>query len=206
MKKAFTFVLLIIMVLFSCQENKSNQKVDNLTTIDDKSDTIIVTKKSDYITNSEPSIAERLPDWVLKSNVINEFTINKTYKIENRMNPLYLEEDFNGDGNLDVVVPIFEKNNNKKGFAIIHGKTFQVFILGAGKLFKNALGDDQDYIDIWSINRGKENEPGVDEETGNGEEGILILENPSIEIAKSELGGGLIYWNGNEYAYFHQTC
>ena len=68
------------------------------------------------------------------------------------------------------------------------------------------MGDDQDYIDIWSINRERENEPGIEEETGNGKDGILILENPSIGIAKSELGGGLIYWNGNEYAYFHQTC
>ena len=194
------------MILFSCKENKSKQKVETLTNSANKIDTIIVTKNSDSIINSEPYIVDRLPDWLLKSNVINELTINKTYKIENRLNPLYLEADFNGDGNLDVVVPIFEKSTNKKGFAIIHGKTFEVFILGAGRLFKNALGDDQDYIDIWSINRDKQNEPGIEEETGNGENGILILENPSIGIGKSELGGGLIYWDGNEYAYFHQTC
>jgi hypothetical protein len=47
--------------------------------------------------------------------------------------------------------------------------------------------------------------PGLDEE-GNTLEGFLILENPSSEILKAELGGGLIYWNGTEYAYFHQTC
>ena len=206
MKKVNTFILLIIIILFSCKENKSTNKVENLTNIDNKTDTIIITKNSDSIINSESYITQRLPEWLLKSNLIKGLTINNTYKIENRLNPLYLEEDFNGDGNLDVVIPIFEKSTNKKGFAIIHGKTFEVFVLGAGKLFKNALGDDQDYIDIWSINRERENEPGIEEETGNGKDGILILENPSIGIAKSELGGGLIYWNGNEYAYFHQTC
>ncbi|WP_326984344.1 hypothetical protein VUJ46_07370 [Chryseobacterium sp. MYb264] len=115
-------------------------------------------------------------------------------------------EDFNGDGYKDVVIPIAESKSHKKGFAVIHGKTFEVFILGAGKLFKNALGDNLDYIDSWKINRKKENEPGVDEETGNGKDGMLILEHPSIEIEKSELGGGQIYWDGKEYAYFHQTC
>lgn len=143
---------------------------------------------------------------MLESKIINQLIINKSYKIENRLNPLYLEADFNGDGILDIAIPIYEINTNKKGIVIIHGKTFEVYILGAGKSFKNSLGDDQSYIDIWRVNHKKENKPGVEEETGNGENGILILENPSIEIEKSELGSGQIYWNGKEYAYFHQTC
>ena len=204
MNKRILFLLFLGILLFSCNEHKS--KADKVTNVEKKTDTIIITKNSDNLTNSEPYIMERLPEWLLKSSIINELVVSKNYKIENRLNPLYLEEDFNGDGNLDIILPIFEVKTNKKGFAIIHGKTFEVFILGAGTLFKNALGDDQDYIDIWNINRNKENEPGIEEETGNGENGILILENPSIEIAKSELGGGQIYWNGTEYAYFHQTC
>lgn len=100
--------------------------------------------------------------------------IKNDYKIEDWVKPSYLEEDFKGDGILDVAVPISEIKTNKKGFAVIHGKTFEVFILGAGKLFKNALSDNQDYIDSWTINRKKENEPGVEEETGNGEKGFLI--------------------------------
>jgi hypothetical protein len=206
MNKQILFLLFIGNLLFSCKEHKSNDKVSNVTNVEKNADTKILSKKSDNLTNSESYIMEKLPEWLLKSSVINQLVLIKNYKIENRLNPLYLEEDFNGDGNLDIILPIFDVKNNKKGFAIIHGKTFDIFILGAGKLFKNALGDDQDYIDIWTINRNKENEPSVEEETGNGENGILILENPSIEIAASEVGGGQIYWNGNEYAYFHQTC
>ena len=194
------------MILCSCKDTKSNQKISATKKVESKTDTIFLTKNCDSIINSESYIIERLPEWLFKSNNINELIINKTYKIENRLNPLYLEADFNGDGNLDIAIPIFEIKTGKKGFAIIHGKTFEVFILGAGKSFKNSLGDNQDYIDIWSINRQEVNEPGVEEESGNSDNGDLILKNPSIEISKSELGGGQIYWNGTEYAYFHQTC
>ena len=205
MKIKTTFLLFIMTILYSCNDYKSNQKVNEPKKTEHKADTIFVTKNSDSIINSEQYIVERLPKWLLMSNVINELTLNKSYKIENRLNPLYLEADFNGDGNLDIAVPIFEKNTDKKGFAIIHGKTFEVFILGTGRMFKNALGDNQDYIDIWGINRDKVNEPGVEEETGNSDNGDLILANSSLKIEKSEVGGGIIYWNGNEYAYFHQT-
>lgn len=62
------------------------------------------------------------------------------------------------------------------------------------------------YIDIWKINRNEINEAGLEENTGTGTKGELILKNPSLQIEKSELGGGLIYWDGMKYAYFHQTC
>ena len=81
-------------------------------------------------------------------------------------------------------------------------KTNEVFIVGAGKKPKNGLidSDDMKYRDHWKINRNKENLPGVDNDEP------LILDNPSIELKTSEVGGGLIYWDGKEYAYFHQTC
>ena len=34
----------------------------------------------------------------------------------------------------------------------------------------------------------------------------ILLEFPSINILKSESGGGIIYWNGNEFEYIHQSC
>lgn len=171
-----------------------------------KVDTIFVTKNYDSIINSEYYIEERLPNWFSESKIMNKLVINKLYKIENRLNPLYLEEDFNGDGILDLAIPIFEINSNKKGFAIIHGKTFEIFIIGAGKVVQNGFEDNMDYVDIWTINREEINEPGAEEETGNGDDGTLILKNKSIDISKSESGGGLIYWNFTNYAYFHQGC
>ncbi len=206
MKNNILFKLLILIFLNSCNDNKNKEKVNVLENTEQTRDSVFITNNCDSLINSEFYINERLPEWLLESNIINHLVVKKLYKIENRLNPLYLEDDFNGDGNLDVAIPIYEINTNKKGFAVIHGKTMEVFILGAGKIFKNALDDDQNYIDIWRVNHKKLNEPGIEEETGNEENGNLILKYPSIEIAKSEIGGGQIYWNGKEYAYFHQTC
>lgn len=206
MNKYLLIFLLTVIFVYSCKEKKSPAKVADIVKIEQKSDTVFITKNTDSISNSDSFISERLPFWVTQSEKIKDLVISKSYKIENRLNPLYLEADFNGDGTLDIALPVFEIGTNKKGFAIIHGQTDEVFILGAGKMFKNALGDNQDYIDIWLVNHEKINGAGVEEETGTGENGSLILENPSLEIAASEVGGGQIYWNGKEYAYFHQTC
>ncbi len=200
-------LLLIIPIIFSsCKDEKIEKKTIKPDVVTQKVDTIFVTKSYDSIINSEYYIEERLPNWFSESKIMNKLVINKLYKVENRLNPLYLEEDFNGDGILDIAVPIFEINSDKKGFAIIHGKTFEIFIIGAGKILQNGLSDNMDYVDIWTINRKEINEPGAEEETGNGEDGTLILKNKSINISKSELGGGQIYWNGTNYAYFHQSC
>lgn len=151
-------------------------------------------------------IQSRLPEWILEYNLFDGLTFQEDYIFDNRLNPLYLEADFNGDGNLDIAIPIKQKKNENVGFAIIHGTTKEVYIIGAGTQIKNGLSDDMSYIDIWKINRNIINEPGLEESTGKGKKGELILKNPSLEIQKSEVGGGQIYWDGNEYAYFHQTC
>ena len=84
---------------------------------------------------------------------------------------------------------------------IIHGNTGETFIIGAGQQHESMDFDELGWVDIWKVNRLKENKPGLEEEIE-----LLVLENPSIRIAQSELGGGLIYWKGETYAYFHQTC
>lgn len=201
MTKFYTFLLFPILLLTACDHTKSATKPKEAPkVVQQKTDTVYINRTADSLQNTEFYIQERLPEWIVRSGRIKSMVINERYKVENRLNPLYLEDDFNGDGALDIVLPVFEIKTNKKGFAIIHGGTEEVFIVGAGQLVENALSDNQDYIDIWRINRNKVNEPGVEEPK------TLILDVHSIEIAKSELGGGLIYWNGKAYAYFHQTC
>lgn len=156
--------------------------------------------------HTENYIMERLPDWLLENNLLKGLTLKQDYQVDNRLNPLYLEADFNGDGILDIAVPIKEINSEKFGFAIIHGTTNEIHIVGAGSKVKNGLSDDMSYIDIWKVNREKINEAGLEEKTGTGAKGELILENPSLQIEKSEVGGGQIYWTGEDYAYFHQSC
>ena len=179
--KTLTTFLILILTAFSVVAQTSNEQNENF-------------------------ILERLPEWFMKDKPLNGLELMDNYVFDNRLNPLYLEADFNGDGNYDIAIPIKNKANESLGFAIIHGKTNEVFIIGAGTKIQNALGDNLDYIDIWKVSRKKVNEAGLKENTGTGEKGELILKNPSIQIEKSELGGGQIYWNGKEYAYFHQSC
>ena len=123
------------------------------------------------------------------------------------MPEFYIKEDFNGDNFEDIAFPIKELSSGKMGFVIIHGKTNEINIVGAGKVIKKALGDNMDYIDIWELSR--ENEVTGTDEDENGdliETPVIFLKFPSIRIEKSELGGGLIFWNGKEYEYLHQTC
>ncbi len=152
-------------------------------------------------------ISERLPDWLRADNPLtNRLEYKTKYAIDDRMKPLYLQADFDGDGYLDIAVPIKNKQTQSLGFAIVHGNTRKVHIIGAGVQIKNGNGNNLDFIDLWQISREKSYEPGVDENTGTGPEGELIIDLPTLQIEKSEIGGGQIYWNGEEYAYFHQTC
>ena len=148
---------------------------------------------------------DELPKWLLNSNSYADFLSENEYRIEKRMTPYYLMEDFNGDGKMDIVVPVKHIDTGIMGFVIFHGETGEVYIVGAGTKIKNALSNNMSHIDIWKINNKKSNEAGLDE---NGEEadGPLILTNPSIQIEVDEVGGGQVYWDGKEYVYFHQTC
>lgn len=204
-------ILLFLLILFSCTTNNhtSNADVVRDTVIINKKEIDTVYIKSNIHNNKETAayfILERLPNWFVETEILNGLKIKNQIEIDNRMNPLYLEADFNGDGDLDIAIPIKNIDSQKEGFAIIHGKTNEIHIIAAGKKVKNALSDDMNYIDIWKINRNEINEAGLEENTGTGTKGELILKNPSLQIEKSELGGGLIYWDGMKYAYFHQTC
>jgi hypothetical protein len=127
--------------------------------------------------------------------------LNTNYEVTSYIQPEYLISDFNGDNNLDLAVLIKNKLNNKKGFIIYHPNSQEYFIIGASVIYEEEDGwDDLDWVDKWVINKEKNNEPGIQEGPN------LKLEFDSIEITKDEIGGGLIYWNGRKYKYFHQTC
>ena len=206
MKTIISYLALCLLASSCCDCNEG--KVDNVSQPTVIHDTVIVTvhdtievEKSVNTELNEYELIEKLPDWVLELDVLGSTTFLKGYSIENRLNPLYLEADWNGDGHLDLALPIQEVISGKKGIVIIHGNTGETFIIGAGQQHETMDFDELGWVDIWKVNRLKENKPGLEEEIE-----LLVLENPSIRIAQSELGGGLIYWNGEAYSYFHQTC
>ena len=96
---------------------------------------------------------------------------------------------------------IINKENGKRGFVIFHPNSKRFYIIGAGIIFnKEDNWDDMDWVDFWKVNTNRSNVPGI--QGGNN----LIINFDSIEITMDEVGGGLIYWDGEKYNYFHQTC
>lgn len=181
-------VLLFVTVgIFGCADN--NQQTENSLYAQDSSRVC-----------DEYDITARLPEWFIKTDVLNGSTVNNVYQIQSDLNPFYFEEDFNKDGHRDIAVSVLNIEDGKRGFLIYHSVLNEVIILGAGKTFKNSLSDDFSYINIWKINRDEELAAGV------GEGGPISIQGPSIQIIKEESIGGQIYWDGTEYVYFHQSC
>ena len=120
---------------------------DTIRLIEKEIDTVYIEKQNDHHL-TEYYMYERLPDWVLESGLLEGKVIKNEYQFDNRLNPLYLEEDFNGDGHLDIIIPVKEISSYKVGFAVIHGTTNEIFLIGAGKEIKNGLSDNMSYITI----------------------------------------------------------
>lgn len=207
MIKTTLFLSSIILTLVSCKNEGQKEIRQDIK----KNDVIALNNEASEMNPGKQDsliwfVHERIPYWVIESNLIQDNKIKEKYQIDIRLNPFYLEDDFNGDGHPDIALPIIEIDSQKTGFVIIHGSTSEIHIIGAGTLIKNALSDDLNYISIWRISREKSNPPGVEKNGGNAKDGYLILDNHSISIEASEIGGGLIYWDGKKYVYFHQTC
>lgn len=202
--------LLYLSILISCTTKTNNTSATQSVTdtiVIMQTDTVFITQENDVDATKPIFFTDRLPEWFRSSNFFLDTTFPEIYVFDDRLNPFYLEEDFNGDQHLDIAIAIREYRSGKLGFVIVHGQTFESFIIGAGVQIKNIWYDNMNEIDVWKINRNKENKPGlIEEEDIHFNKGPLILENPSIQIEKSELGGGQIYWDGKEYVYFHQTC
>lgn len=196
----FRFLISISCFLFLSSESKTQLN---------ENPTVVVESRiaEESLNNDAYFIIESLPDWIVDSQLIVDNKIEHKYEVEARLNPFYLEEDFNGDHIMDLAVCIKEIKSGKLGFAIIHGKSFEVHIIGAGTKVEDSLSDDLTYIKIWKINREKEIiGTDVDENGDLTETPAVILDAPSINIIKPEVGGGVIYWNGSEYVYLHQSC
>ncbi len=104
---------------------------------------------------------------------------------------------------------ITEKQTKKKGLLLIHSKTREYFIFGAGTRFANG-GDDFQWADKWSIYSEKiANETQFDSKTGDiigGKKVKLSRQAILVEVYEdgAVLAGMIIYWNGKKYIEIHQ--
>ncbi len=142
---------------------------------------------------SSPSGAIRdVPDAVRKA--LTNGSTGKEYDLSFRINPSYLEGDFNGDGKMDVAVLVKERSTGKFGIAIVHGTTGKVKILGAGIGIGNG-GDDFKWMDSWQVyskTRAAHAE---------GESSVPRLRGDALLVEKSEAASAMIYWNGKRYVW-----
>jgi hypothetical protein len=148
-----------------------------------------------------------LPAWF--SGAFNGKGLDKKYNIASFLKPSYLKADFNGDSTRDIAVLVIEKATKRKGVLLIHGKTNEHFVFGAGTPFAN---NDRDFkwADKWQLYTEKTAlETQFDKNTGDilgGKE--IKLARPGILIEDYEDGnaytGGIIYHNGKKYIWIHQ--
>lgn len=113
------------------------------------------------------------------------------YQISDRLNPFYLEADFNGDQKTDAAVLIQDKILRKIGIMVIHGGSNNYFVAGAGRELGNG-GDDWSWIDIWRVYRARPDDK-ISKKvkfSGNG-----------IWVEKSESASAIIYWDGKQYRW-----
>jgi hypothetical protein len=135
--------------------------------------------------------------------------LTKKYEIASFLKPDFIQSDFDGDGTLDVIACVTEKTTKKKGLLLIHGKTNDHFVFGAGTNFGNG-SDNFDWADKWALYTKKT----ASETVFNKASGDIIgskevkLTRPAIIIRHYEDGaaisGGIIYWNSKKYIWIQQ--
>jgi hypothetical protein len=146
---------------------------------------------------SLPSAGEirDVPDAVKRA--LTHGSTGKEYDLSSRMNPSYLEGDFNGDGKMDVAVLVKERATGKLGIAIVHGTTGKVTILGGGIGIGNG-GDDFEWMDSWQVYSKTRAAHAA------GETSVPRLRGDALLVEKSEAASALIYWNGKRYVWSQQ--
>ena len=145
---------------------------------------------------SSPSTeAIHVPDAV--KNALTNGLLRKKYELSFRMNPSYLEGDFNGDGKMDVAVLVKERPTGKIGIAIVHGAAGKVTILGAGIGIGNG-GDDFEWMDSWKVYSKTAAAHSA------AETSVPNLRGDALLVEKSEAASALIYWNGKKYVWSQQ--
>ena len=117
--------------------------------------------------------------------------------------------DFNGDNKTDFASIVKNTNNEKIGVLIIHNsKNQESFVFGAGKEVDQMT--NLDWIEVFkTLPKGEIVSPTiVDEETGDiigqdENQSFKLIGNGIYMSVEEYHGGGIIFWNGKEYKWYH---
>lgn len=118
------------------------------------------------------------------------------YAVEARINPFYLQGDFDGDGTRDTAVLVKERSSGKHGVGVVF-KGGKVRIIGAGKDSGDGT-DNLDWMDAWYvISRGPVAQ-------GATEAPPPKLKGDALAVIKTESASGLVYWDGKRFRFYQQ--
>ncbi len=120
-----------------------------------------------------------------------------------------LKGDFNGDNKTDFTSIVRNKINQKIGVLILHNsENSESYVFGAGKEVSEMT--DLDWIEVFEmLPKGEIVSPTlVDEETGDiiGQDeskNFKLIGNGIYMSVEESHGGGIIFWNGKEYQWYH---
>jgi len=120
-----------------------------------------------------------------------------------------LKGDFNGDNKTDFASIVRNKNNQKIGVLILHNsENNESYVFGAGKQVSEMT--DLDWIEVFeTLPKGEIVSPTiVDEEAGDiiGQDeskNFKLIGNGIYMSVEESHGGGIIFWNGKEYQWYH---
>ncbi len=170
-------LLLILIVFFGSQTKAQNIEFENF------------------------DLRQSIPDWLIFNT--EQIKLDKPLIVTEKLNPFYLESDFNGDNILDIALCVREKETKKNGILIIHGKTLETFIIGAGNKFAH-VGDDFKFLEIWKVYRERTVAITTFTEDGDilGAEEVPI-EIDAISVSSSESPSNIIAWKIDKYVWLH---
>lgn len=116
--------------------------------------------------------------------------------------------DFNGDLKPDIATLVKNKHSAKVGVLIVNHSNREMFVFGAGKEVDGMT--DLKWIEIFkTIPKGTIVAPElIDEKTGDllgpDESQNFKLLGEGIYMSVTEThGGGIIFWNGKDYQWYH---
>lgn len=98
--------------------------------------------------NGQPVSPRLLPVWFIDRYEC--LGLDQTYDLGSYLRPLFLEADFNGDGEQDIASTLVNSDNDKLGLLIIFKNSEEYYIVGAGDGFGIA-GDSFEWVDYWEV-------------------------------------------------------
>ena len=139
-------------------------------------------------------VAASLPPEV--TDTLRGSTVTGRLALTSRINPFYLQGDFDGDGGRDTALLARDRSTGKQGIVIVRANG-QITVVGAGSAIGNG-GDDFEWMDAWYVHRkGKV-------EQGASDDAPPELAGDAMMVIKTESASGLIYWNGTKFDWYQQ--